>query len=195
MTNDRSSSPETQSSSVRRRAGLLSLSLIIAVAWLGCSVEKHYDLLSFFFDGVPDPNFTLESDPEAFVLRTGGKFFMHQPFANDNCGECHANPAELNLSRDDSSMCLKCHESTLAEYTFMHGATVGMACLWCHDPHRSPYENLLRAQPPELCRQCHNPSLTSRPEVSEHVQTETECLECHSGHGGSSRYFLKSSIE
>lgn len=191
MTNALSSSSGTTSSRLDRRTGLGIVSVILAISWLGCSVEKNYDLLSFFFDGVPNPNLSYEDDPGTFLTRPGAAIVMHQPFADDNCGACHANPGQLNLSRDDSSICLKCHEETTTQYPFMHGATVGMACLWCHDPHRSPYDSLLRAQAPELCRQCHNPSLTVRPEEIEHIQTETECLNCHYGHGGSSRYFLK----
>ena len=39
-----------------RRLAILALALMPATLWLGCSVEKNYKILSFFFDGVPDPN-------------------------------------------------------------------------------------------------------------------------------------------
>ena len=36
-------------------ATLWICALASCMAWAGCSIEKHYKTLSFFFDGVPNP--------------------------------------------------------------------------------------------------------------------------------------------
>src|SRR4051794_38380706 len=43
-----------------RRAVLVGLRLLVLAApvgvWVGCTAESKYKTLSYFFDGVPDPN-------------------------------------------------------------------------------------------------------------------------------------------
>jgi len=95
------------------------------------------------------------------------------------------------LTRDDAAICLICHEGVPDENPVVHGAVAGMACLWCHDPHQSRFENLLRRPAPELCQQCHVQELMGAPAKSAHVSEQTNCLECHYGHGGQADYFLR----
>jgi predicted CXXCH cytochrome family protein len=154
---------------------------------IGCSVEKNHDLLSFFFDGVPDPNATYSRGGKD--ISQSPTYSIHKPYAEDNCQKCHPDPSEMLLSRDDSSVCLQCHEEVTEQFTHMHGAVVGMACLWCHNPHMSPLTHLLRDQAPKLCTQCHDWSEPGTPIPSEHEMT-SNCLECHSGHGGNDPAFL-----
>jgi len=159
-----------------------------AAGWAGCSVENDYELLSFFFDGVPEPG-SLESGGGLFG---GGSrtLYTHEPYATESCLECHPNPSQMQLSRDDSSVCLKCHAEIPDQYAIMHGAVIGNACLWCHDPHISTNAALLREPAPALCIQCHGDEAKTGPS-SAHVSAETECLSCHAGHGGNDAYFLR----
>lgn len=160
--------------------------------WAGCSVEKNYDLLSFFFDGVPEPG-SLEAGGGLLGGR-GGTMYSHEPYATESCLECHPNPSQMQLSREDSGVCMKCHEQIPEQYEFMHGAVVGNACLWCHDPHISANPYLLRDSAPALCAQCHKGNQFAAPE-SAHASEDTDCLSCHNGHGGSEAFFLRDSVD
>ncbi len=168
------------------RAALVVLLGFIAFQWAGCSVEKHYDLLSKFFDGVPDPNAT---GPQGrLAISKSPTFSEHEPFTDDACSECHGDPSSMMLTRDDSSMCIRCHTQTKEQYPMMHGAVTGNACLMCHDPHLSPLPNLLREEAPGLCLQCHEMAARARTPI--HEDLGQDCLSCHRGHGGDIPFFL-----
>ena len=154
--------------------------------WGGCSVEKNYKMLSFFFDGVPDPN--APDQYGGLAMAQSPTYSEHQPFTQEACMECHTDPSDMTLAKNDSSMCSKCHVDVTYEYNYMHGAVLGEACLMCHNPHFSPLSNLLRDDGPGMCNQCHetkddglNPS---------HLDLERNCIDCHSGHGGDTPFFL-----
>ena len=112
--------------------------LVGAAIWSGCSVTpQNYKVLSFFFDGVPDPSVP----PGAIGVRRGpdGKptfVVVHKPYAEERCDECHR--TKYRPSKNDSSICLKCHAPVQTQYQRMHGPVVATACLWCHSPHESP---------------------------------------------------------
>ena len=169
-----------------RPAGVIVIGALIS-GWLGCSVENDYELLSFFFDGVPEPG---SFEAGGGFLGGGKTIYQHEPYATDSCLECHPNPSQMQLSRDDSTICLKCHEDIPEQYPFMHGAVIGNACLWCHDPHISTIASLLREPSPALCTQCHEQGKLSAP-VTEHANADTNCLSCHFGHGGDDAWFLR----
>ena len=173
----------------RRAAHLWFAGVIVllgAGVWGGCSVKEHYDLLSFFFDGVPDPNAPLG------VMPVGGgipaSYKQHKPYANGSCTECH--PKLFVPVQNGSQICIKCHEGKEVEYPRMHGPVAASACLYCHSPHDSFYPALLRREPQELCQQCHDSFLLDSETVEAHGDDSRSCLECHSGHGGTDPYFL-----
>jgi predicted CXXCH cytochrome family protein len=171
-----------------RRLVVLATVFATVTLWLGCSVQKHYKLLSFFFDGVPDPNAPI-------TLAGGGRipglvYYPHKPYEDNQCAECHSSPAEMVINRDDSSACLNCHAAVVNEYALMHGPVAAAACLWCHAPHESPLRPLLRARGPELCTQCHGLELMNSPQPPEHHDLKRDCLGCHFGHGGTDPFFL-----
>ncbi len=164
-------------------AGLALTGLLVS-AWAGCS----YESLSYWFDGVPDPN-----DPRnagLFPGSTSVKYFEHDPFTKEACLECHPNPSEMQLTLDDANTCYQCHEEVENQYEVMHGAVAAQACLWCHNPHLSPYPNLMRDATPELCLQCHRTGLLDSP-ILEDEDPITDCLQCHFGHGGPEANFLR----
>lgn len=168
-----------------------------AALWAGCSPETHYKMLSFFFDGVPDPNApaggagdaTLSGSAVVIVSR-------HPPYAENNCFACHASASAVMLTQDDSALCLRCHEKIVDQYPFMHGAVVGQACLWCHEPHESPNEHLLRQPAPAVCLQCHGDELQRRNDanafiIPQHSDLSKSCLTCHVGHGSNAPGMLR----
>jgi predicted CXXCH cytochrome family protein len=168
--------------------------LFMAVqSWSGCSVEEHYDLLSTFFDGVPDPNAMLAKG--GFRRKPGVRYITHKPYADQACTECHVDPSNALEAAADSSFCMNCHEGIPTEYTWMHGPVAGLACLWCHTPHLSEFEHLLRVDGPELCVGCHDPEQSEMPLAEGCKDVEHECLDCHAGHGGPREYFLRETVD
>jgi len=159
---------------------------IVLSQWVGCSVEKNYELLSKFFDGVPDPNAVGSFD--SLAISQSPTFSQHQPYIQDQCSVCHPNPSEMLLTKKDSKVCLQCHEDRLDEYPYMHGPVAGVACLMCHNPHLSPLAHLLREEAPKLCLQCHE--MNSKYSTQTHQSPDQDCLHCHDGHGGDVKYFL-----
>ncbi len=158
----------------------------VALQWVGCSVEKNYELLNKFFDGVPDPNATGPRDQLA--ISKSPTFSEHRPFTDDACSECHDDPSATMLTKDDSSVCMRCHTQIKDQYPMMHGAVTGNACLMCHNPHLSPLAHLLREKAPGLCLQCHE--METQIPTPSHEDLGQDCLSCHRGHGGDAPFFL-----
>jgi predicted CXXCH cytochrome family protein len=164
---------------------------LLAVAfgvWVGCTVTpENYEFLSLMFDGVPDPNAPIGSP--GTPITQSPTYTIHQPVVEGKCVDCHGR--RFNMTAVDASVCLECHETVTEAQPLMHGPVAAMACLWCHTPHESPYASLLKQPPRELCSTCHTSDMLGTAKTPEHKpDSVVSCLECHSGHGGTSRYFL-----
>jgi predicted CXXCH cytochrome family protein len=167
---------------------VLAVVVFVALgAFLGCSSQKHYRMLSFFFDGVPAPG-----GQAGVALDAAGQpvAYLHKPYADGKCASCHASDEldigidrPTNISAISSSVCLNCHAKVLAEYKTMHGPVASAQCMLCHMPHQSNVAHLLNTPAPRLCVQCHAPE-TMTPHRPEHQDSKADCLTCHSGHGG-----------
>lgn len=175
---------------IRRPAGpLLCAAVAVALAiWAGCTVTKdNYEVLSFFFDGVPDPNAPIGA--AGVPIRQSPTYSLHQPYAERKCVECHGR--RFNVTAVGADICLTCHEGVTDALPRMHGPVAAGACLWCHAPHESPYAALLKGPERDVCGACHTPDMLSGSRIPEHgADSEVGCLECHSAHGGTVRYFL-----
>jgi predicted CXXCH cytochrome family protein len=173
------------------------VALMLVLAAAGCSSETSYEVLSFFFDGVPDPNHQDEPVTQAVVRRSpsGTTFFVHKPFFDGDCSACHKGEvtALVSAASVPTDICLECHTSVLQQYPVMHGPVAAMACDQCHNPHRSTTQHLLRAAPRDLCLQCHSQNELRR-SILEHHDNESSCITCHSGHGGADRDMLRPAI-
>lgn len=166
----------------------------LTAGWLGCSEERDYKTLSFFFDGVPDPAL---KGKNPLNLKTSGRsgqagaiLSVHKPYAEQKCGECHPSKGLPTLALQDSNLCVKCHEKVMDQFPVMHGPVVGKACLWCHAPHESPNKHLVRTTSNSLCFQCHEREVLS-PKIFGHGEAQPDCMECHFSHGGDKLPFLK----
>ncbi|MCA9293465.1 MAG: hypothetical protein KDA20_06605 [Phycisphaerales bacterium] len=160
--------------------------------WCACSVERNYELLSFFFDGVPNPRAlpiaSASGDPT--LMRQSATYVVHAPFRDERCVECHG--TSFNMEGVESNVCLKCHEEEQTRYPVMHGPVAATACLWCHAAHESAFAHLLKAPVRDVCFQCHEIEQLDTERVPEHADAEVSCIACHSGHGGDQRYMLHS---
>jgi predicted CXXCH cytochrome family protein len=175
------------------------LLLVASIIWPGCSAEKHYKVLSFFFDGVPTPQERAAAAAGGVVVGQGASgeplvLFTHEPFATENCAACHVGgvstlyqPVGITVS---ATVCLKCHEQATRSYPVMHGPVAAVECLWCHAPHQADNKELLRLSSPEVCLQCHTRELLS-PNPPEHMVPQSMCLDCHVGHGSEQRGLLR----
>ena len=185
--------PRPFSDSAKASTLAVGAALAVVGAWTGCSVEKNYELLSFFFDGVPDPNAPMMEGASGPVLRESPTYSAHEPYVQDQCRDCHK--ARFNLGPQDSDICFDCHENVPTAQPVMHGPVVAGACLWCHSAHESPYPSLLKGTGREVCMTCHEAGMLSVRQVPEHADESISCLSCHYGHGGMSRYFLRDGAE
>jgi predicted CXXCH cytochrome family protein len=171
---------------------------VLLLIWTGCSPAKNYKLLSLFFDGVPDPNAPVaKGNAEEEGLSSGGAtvkqpiLATHKPFSEGKCSSCHKEGAagSFDMGSLSTEICLQCHDKVLHEHPLMHGPVAVKSCLWCHNPHESSYASLMRGPAAEVCGQCHESGLLG-PNPPEHRTGKSNCVECHSGHGGNARFFL-----
>jgi len=169
---------------------------------LACAQATRYQVLTFFFDGVPDPN----AVPVA--LGPGGRplpadttspherrrvvrqpLSVHPPYASDRCDGCHDAFSGRLVKPVDRGLCALCHADPPGKRMFLHGPVAVDACLTCHEPHSSVELHLLKLPEPGVCLQCH-----SRDDMTAglHHQelSEDACTVCHDPHGGDGRFFL-----
>jgi predicted CXXCH cytochrome family protein len=185
---------------------LFVVALALPVVGLtGCSSENRYRTLSFFFDGVRNPN----APPDA--ARAGGtgagdefapnaavqKVYVHKPYADGmvdskKCAVCHEGASNEfeSFKAITSDVCLKCHKDKLTQYPVMHGPVTAVECTLCHAAHESTIPGMLNYAPPKVCVQCHDRDLLS-PKPPEHLALDSKCLSCHVGHGGPAHKLLR----
>ena len=174
-----------------------------ALLWAGCNVERDYKVLSFFFDGVPEPAGAV-ADGQRGPTRIGdparmaatGAVSAHSAYTERRCSECHGDRARFGFRTEGfaettASVCADCHASAL-EAPRLHGPVALGACLLCHEPHVSSHPLLLVDASPALCLACHEDEMRVAAPSPGHEDLARDCLECHDGHGGDDPYFLRS---
>lgn len=189
---------------------LIGLALVVAVS--ACAPDVRYRVLTFFFDGVPEPGaksahgYPIEdgnlpgpsddgaaSGPSARVV-----YYSHPPYRENRCSSCHNSDDGQVLRSPEEGLCLACHGELVQKPAFLHGPVAVNACSFCHHHHVSTYPNLLLDDPIDICFRCHDEDdLTTGPH---HQGRDTQpnsassagpCLQCHDPHGGDDRFFLK----
>jgi predicted CXXCH cytochrome family protein len=173
-----------------RQWRVIGAGIVIAVILIGCNSQKRYDTLSFFFDGVPNPNSSTTKPGGQQANSNGRPIYVHQPFAQQKCDSCHQNAEDIfGKAKVKPNVCLDCHAAVITKHRYMHGPVVNNVCITCHTPHQSQVQHLLRNEAPKLCTQCHEQSGLG-PYPPQHLEPKSACLSCHSGHGGNDHYFL-----
>ncbi|MBZ0171108.1 MAG: hypothetical protein K8E66_01885 [Phycisphaerales bacterium] len=174
-----------------RNEALCVAAIGLPLFWAGCSVEKNYELLSFFFDGVPNPNALpiMASSGDRVAMRSSPTYTAHTPYLNGQCAECHGQG--FTMGGVDAGVCLTCHEGVQSAYRHMHGPVAFGACLLCHVPHESAHAALLKSDSRAVCTQCHGEAMLSIDKAPEHKDETVSCLACHYGHGDSERFMLR----
>jgi predicted CXXCH cytochrome family protein len=182
---------------VARALGLFFVCAYLGwVVLLGCkATEKNYKVLSFFFDGVPDPNAPVLSEEEEASARGMAPVvnaYIHKPYKEGKCSECHSSAGGeyQDFDKLTSSICLKCHQNETTKFAVMHGPVSTGECMMCHAPHESAIPGMLKEAAPSVCVKCHIPELLS-PDPPEHTMADKSCLDCHVAHGSDKHGLLK----
>jgi predicted CXXCH cytochrome family protein len=179
---------------------LLSLGVPLMVA--ACSPATRYRVLSFFFDGVPEPGQpgAETPGPEAPLPEPTGeagaevaqrpRIIAHAPYRENRCRACHDATTGLLVKEVRDGLCLECHPHPADGAPYIHGPLAVNDCVACHDYHASPYPMLLLEDIHTLCFRCHERADLS-PDPHDAMTEEQTCLACHDPHGGADRFFLK----
>lgn len=170
--------------------------------WNACTPRQKYigkKILPYFFDGAPDPDDTLKPTVQNIdtiakkktIVREVVKLaaFVHVPFQNKQCYDCHSKIARGQLSRPQPELCYTCHDDFSNKFAFIHGPADGGFCTSCHRPHTAQIEKLLVKKGQSLCLDCHNLTDIKKNEVHADIG-ETNCTDCHNPHGGNDKYLL-----
>ncbi len=174
------------------RASLIACCLVASVT-VGCSTATRHEVLTLFFDGVPEPK-PAATGPEGPAQAAPGPSARsriageHGPFAAKLCGACHQSAATNALIAPKDELCFVCHQFP-REKKYVHGPLAAGGCLACHDPHSSRYRYLLVSEPETFCLQCHDERDLAKDEA--HAGPERRCTNCHDAHMSDKRYLLK----
>ncbi|MBK3515882.1 hypothetical protein JIV24_00920 [Carboxylicivirga sp. N1Y132] len=175
---------------------MLRLTFIILCIFcvVGCSTEKHYKTLSFFFDGVPKPgsqgqgekvirDFSYNESVLAAARERHNQIIQHAPYQERSCDICHIPQSMGDLRQEMPGLCYQCHEDFNDRYKYIHGPVSAGYCTSCHHAHNSRNSNLLLREGQLLCYHCHEQKMVMNNEVHADIGNYN-CTECHNPHGG-----------
>jgi predicted CXXCH cytochrome family protein len=183
------------------------LTLALSLLLTGCDPVTRHKALTTIFDGVP----SLPPPEElcrqyAAELETKGKArpdaatqegstrksSSHPPFDEKRCTDCHADDKTVSggLKTSKTELCFTCHTGFLKE-AYQHGPAAVGDCLACHLPHTSNNPSLLVEEPALICRKCHRERRIAESMHETFAARKLLCVDCHSPHEGSGRYFLR----
>jgi predicted CXXCH cytochrome family protein len=171
------------------------LAILIVITTISCAPETRYKVLSFFFDGVPNPEKigefpkdTLDkSQPQLESTKSKQLTInIHKPYEDRTCETCHEVKNSFKLISKEPDLCYNCHESQEKDYKFVHGPVASGYCTECHNPHSSEYAKLIIKDDQNLCYKCHQKSDVMANEIHADIGI-TKCWDCHNPHGGADR--------
>jgi len=197
---------------VSRRIVLLFLSFGIALFAVSCNPHTSHALLSFFFDGVPEPEPQRQSQDTVRVVSaqqvnllagqiqhfqdttvTTLNLTLHPDYQKKACNKCHEMEHSYRLKNRQPKLCYQCHKPFESRFSHLHGPVAAGFCLACHVPHKSINKALVKMPVQRICRHCHEAGDVNKNEA--HKKTSaTNCLQCHDAHGGETVNLLKKDI-
>ncbi len=180
--------------------GMLFAALLVAA----CSPPTRYRVLSFFFDGVPDPNHPIPKAPQATTqpaqaatsqparpARPKLLAYAHPLYRDNRCDQCHDMFGGGLVRPVSEGLCNMCHPRPAPGTAFVHKPAADNDCLACHHYHASAYPGILIDAPARICLHCHQRDKLSPATHGASAGGKT-CLDCHDPHGGADRFHLKS---
>jgi predicted CXXCH cytochrome family protein len=177
--------------------------ITLVIVFFGCSPVPRHQVLTFFFDGVPEPagkttDTPIDSlgkpDPASKIGMLTSvakpKVNYHEPYKEKQCASCHDQTAMGKFLKPQPMLCYQCHDDFSGKYKVVHGPVGGGYCTACHEPHTSVNTKLLKRLSQQMCLYCHNSSLVLKNEVHADIG-DANCTDCHNPHGGDDRTMLK----
>ena len=172
------------------RAGMGICFFIILIMLSGCEPRTSYKVLSFFFDGVPDPDKVTVGTEKAEVKEPkAAPGSTHGPFGAKKCEACHRREQGNKLVLPKEQLCVSCHKLNFGQMEWVHGPVASGGCRICHNPHQSAYPFLLDAPQRQVCFRCHEERAVMKNEV--HQEIASGCLDCHDAHASRQKFLLK----
>lgn len=181
---------------------LLITILITGIFVISCTPQEKFIILSFFFDGVPEPEIqeltsiqdSIKESASINQIAVSSKkestIIFHEPYKNKNCTNCHAENSMGDIKETQPGLCYNCHNNFDQIYSNLHGPIQNGYCTVCHHPHKAKNKNLLVSKGQNICFTCHD--ITAVNENNIHVNIEDlNCINCHNPHGGENKYNLK----
>jgi len=167
---------------------------VTTVLLCACNTTKSHKVMSFFFDGVPDPGKAPVEQVgrdnrkgEATATATASRYREHGPYAAKQCQACHMK-ATSRLVLPIEELCLTCHSLDFRK-KYIHGPLASGGCKVCHEPHGSTYPFLLVSEPKEFCLRCHDGNAIAKSDA--HKGVEAQCTTCHDAHSSDEEFLLK----
>ncbi len=169
-----------------------------------CSTQKHYKTLSFFFDGVPDPEAAekkgaagekgvpgsgIAGKPKASKKTFAKIESRHPDYFKNICNNCHDRTSSTFLKTKKEDICFTCHDAAAFDGKYVHGPVAVKKCLTCHEPHESQYEKLLKEDRETICLKCH---LLKHEPAPDGCNRGKSCTGCHDPHVSDNPFFVKS---
>lgn len=183
--------------SIRFQWAALSVGCLLILT--GCTPPARHQFLTFFFEGVDQPNLPVVPLPApatntiaAVATRTPETpaIFFHQPYVDRRCAECHVTTFSQQLRVTGEELCAGCHKKLMQKIEtakFVHRPVQKGQCLRCHDPHSGPDRYLLLRPGDALCLKCHDKE--DMAEVKGHANTgNATCASCHEPHQGDQKW-------
>ena len=178
---------------------LLSVFLIILYS---CSSGTGRKVLTFFFDGVPQPDSSKRTQKDSLLVKADkplqaqqrqSRFlqenFFHPPYKDKECDDCHDMDTGFKLIDKLPELCFNCHDDFREELKVLHGPVAMGACTECHHPHLAKNKMLLKRTGQDLCLYCHDKADVLKNDAHEDLGDDN-CTDCHNAHGGEEEYFL-----
>ena len=177
--------------------------LLLLIFFIACSPKTRYNVLSVFFDGVPNPdnkskNITTEANSQSkpdptlsknVIVSDKPKSSTHPPYSNRKCDACHDPNIMGKVLEPLPGLCYKCHKNVDSTYAFVHGPVENGYCTACHSPHFASEPKLLLRKGQSLCLVCHSIVDVLRNENHTDIG-DNDCRECHNPHGGTNKFYL-----
>jgi predicted CXXCH cytochrome family protein len=195
----------------RKSGGLFAPVLIFAVIGfslvMGHASTNDQKWLRFFFDGVPSQssvrkhssagstNKNHSATAPAPAVPRGPVMFVHQPFGEGKCTECHGDGGMSPQPKMPAlKLCFSCHKDFITGFKVKHQPVENGDCTSCHTPHQSPNKFLLVKKGNELCLTCHDSPLGEGKFKHQAVESG-DCLDCHAPHATNFKGLLKKSVK
>jgi predicted CXXCH cytochrome family protein len=167
---------------------------MVAVLSAGCQATTRHKVLTFFFDGVPEPQVPAPAQaeqPGSAAAGAAGRpvaYREHGPYAAKLCNACHETAGTNALVAPGEQLCFRCHDLGLQK-RYIHGPLASGGCLVCHDPHSSRSRYLLVSESDDFCLHCHDRQ--SKGGIGAQHGLLENCTICHDAHMSDRKYLLK----